>query len=146
MLFVVSVITSIYFHFNNKGTEQRSEIYGSWDFYELQDMGMLAQVRLIIEKDQITTTSTCFYEGKSVYVETTSPSNISGNKIFIMESSRAEKEYSPGFLKCKVSIDKNTLEYKVARGMLILDMLNNDQRLELSKSGKTFIHARKLKK
>lgn len=119
-------------------------LYGKWDLFEVQGNGMTAQVWLTIEKDNLVNFSICSFEGKQVKVHTSSAAVITKNKIEILEDSEAQREYEPGFLNCRVSLDKGTMEYRLAGDNLVLRMAGHDQTVELSRSGGAFVQARQL--
>ena len=129
----------------NPNPNPNPEIYGSWDFFEAKGMGMTGQVRLMIDDNKVTTSNTCFFDGKQVYVETSSPALISSDEIHVLETNSNQKEYSPGFLKCKASIDKNVLQYHLSQETLNLQLSGNGDVMALSRTGKTFTPAKKVK-
>ena len=105
---------------------------------------MTARVKLTFEEGFVISSNTCSYGGKSVYVQAVSPAMITEEEIMILGDSNARREYSPGFLECKTSVDKGVLKYKVIQDNLILQMANESERIELSRSGQTFTQARRL--
>ena len=50
-----------------------------------------------------------------------------------LEARNVEREYSPGFLKCRASIKTGTLSYEVVDGKLVLTMAGQDKSHELSR-------------
>lgn len=119
-------------------------LYGTWDLFEVRGNGMTAQVRLTIEKDSLANSSLCSFEDKQVKVETISSAMITNDEIVILEDSEAQREFEPGFLNCRVSVDKGTIRYRLVDDHLILNLVGHDQTLEVSRSGGDFIQARQL--
>ena len=118
-------------------------LFGSWDLFEVSDIGMKAQIKLLIDKDQVQTSTTCLYQDKKVHVQVASQANISNNEIHILEDNIAQKEYSPGFLKCKASIEKTILKYELLDKTLLITMPDNNFKMQLVRSSETFIPAKK---
>jgi len=62
----------------------------------------------------------------------------------ILEESEAQREYEPGFLNCKVSLEKGTFRYQLFGDKLLLHVVDHGQSVELSRSGGPFMQARQL--
>lgn len=120
------------------------DLYGTWDVFEIQGNGMSARVRLTVDKGMVTNSTSCSYGDKSVRVQASSSAVITDDEISILENSKAEKEYEPGFLNCKVSLDKGIIRYEMIGDHLVLRMDGQEEVIELSRSGATFIQARRL--
>ena len=129
------------FYSGNEGSVD-PDIYGKWDFFELHEMEMSARITLDFQHDKIISSNSCSYKSYSINVQTVSPAIITGKKIKILSSSRNMKEYSPGFLKCKASLDKGTIHYQLRNGTLLLTRQGASERAELSRSGQVFRPAR----
>ncbi len=123
---------------------ERPSVFGSWDLFEINAMGMTAQIRITFENSQVITSSTCTFGDKSVHATATSSAEISDSEIRILENRSAREEYSPGFLECKASVEKGTLQYTLSRNQLILQMPGDSRTFELSRSGEIFVSARQL--
>jgi len=119
-------------------------LYGTWDLFEVRGNGMTAQVRLTIEKESLANSSLCSYEDKQVKVRTISTAVITNDEIVILEDSEAQREYEPGFLNCRVSLDKGTIRYRLVDDKLILHLVGQEQTVAVSRSGGAFIQARQL--
>ncbi len=119
-------------------------LFGSWDLFEVSDIGMKAQIKLLIDEDQVQTSTTCLYQNKKVHVQVASQANISNNEIHILENNIAQKEYSPGFLKCKASIEKTILKYELLNKALLVTMPDKNFKIQLVRSSETFIPAKKI--
>lgn len=119
-------------------------LYGTWDLFEVQGNGMTAQVRLTIEKDRLANSSLCSFADKQVTVRTISSAVITRDEIVILEDSEAQREFEPGFLNCRVSVDQGTLRYRLVDDNLVLHVVGHDQTVELSRSGGPFTQARQL--
>jgi len=122
----------------------RPDLYGTWDLFEVQGSGMAARVRLTIEDGIVTNSTSCSVGEKSVHVKASSTAVITHDEILILEDSRAQKDYEPGVLNCKVSLDKGAIRYEMIEGHLVLRMAGQDEVIELSRSGATFMQARRL--
>ena len=118
--------------------------YGTWDLFEVQGNGMAARVRLTIEDGIVTNSTSCSSGEKRVHVKASSSAVISHDEILILEDAKAQKAYEPGFLNCKVSLDKGAIRYEMIKGHLVLRMAGQDEVIELSRSGATFMQARRL--
>jgi len=118
--------------------------YGTWDLFEVHGNGMTAQVRLTVGKGHVINSSLCSVKDKRVQVQTASPATITRNEIVILEQSEAQREYKPGFLNCKVSLDKGTFRYQLLGDKLVLHLVDHGQSVELSRSGGLFMQARQL--
>lgn len=105
---------------------------------------MAARVRLTINDGIVTNSTSCSFGEKRVHVEASSPAVISHDEILILEGAKAQEEYEPGFLNCKVSLDKGAIRYEMIKGHLVLRMAGQDEVIELSRSGATFMQARRL--
>jgi hypothetical protein len=123
---------------------ERPSVFGSWDLFEINAMGMTAQVRIAFENNQVISSSTCTFGDKSVHATANSSAEISDSEIRILENRSAKEEYSPGFLECKASVEKGILQYTLSRGQLILQMPGDGRTFELSRTGKIFVSARQL--
>ena len=88
------------------------EIYGSWEMMNLEQSGMRIQMNLIIKESQVIASNTCTFKEYSVLAQTSSPAVITANEIQVLESSSVMKEYSPGFLQCRSSIDAANMQYQ----------------------------------
>lgn len=126
------------------GESGMQELYGTWDLFEVKGNGMSARVRLTLEKGNVVNSSSCSYEDKSVHVQASSAARITDDEIMILEDSEAQGEYEPGFLNCKVSLDKGTIRYQLVDDNLVLHMVGHDEIVELSRSGGDFMQARRL--
>jgi len=120
------------------------DLYGTWDVFEVQGNGMAARVRLTVAQGMVTNSTSCSYGDKSLRVQASSSAVITDDEILILENSKAEREYEPGFLNCKVSLDKGTIRYEMIGDHLVLRMAGQDEVIELSRSGATFMQARRL--
>ena len=141
-IILVCVFILIYFFQVNKAINPA--LFGSWDLFEVSDIGMKAQIKLLIDKDQVQTSTTCLYQDKKVQVQIASQANISNDEIHILEDNSVQKEYSPGFLKCKASIEKTILKYEILNKTLLITMPDKNFKMQLVKSSKTFIPAKKI--
>jgi tetratricopeptide (TPR) repeat protein len=110
------------------------EIYGSWKVMDLEQIGMRMQMNLIIKEDQLISYNVCSFKEHSVIAQTSSPAVITANEIQVLESSSVMKEYSPGFLQCRASIDVGNMQYQLRDGKLVLSMPGVDETFELSRS------------
>lgn len=110
------------------------EIYGSWEMMNLEQSGMGIQMNLIIKESQVIASTTCAFEEYSVLAQTSSPAVITANEIQVLESSSVMKEYSPGFLQCRSSIDARNMQYQLRDGKLVLSMPGKEETHELSRS------------
>ncbi len=110
------------------------EIYGSWEMMNLKQSGMRIQMNLIIKENQVISSNTCTFEEYSVLAQTSSPAVITANEIQVLESSSVMKEYSPGFLQCRSSIDARNMQYQLRDGKLVLSMPGKEETHELSRS------------
>ncbi len=116
-------------------------LYGTWDLFEVQSVGMTARVRLTVEKGRVINSTSCSFADKNVHVQVSSPARITADAISIREDRKAHKEYEPGFLNCKVSLDKGTIRYRLVGDHLVLRLAGQDEAIALSRSGATFIQA-----
>ena len=105
-------------------------------------MEMSARITLYFQHDKLINSNSCSYKSYSINVQTVSPAIITGKKIKILNSSRNMKEHSPGFLKCKATLDKGTIHYQLRNGTLLLTRQGASERAELSRSGQVFRPAR----
>jgi tetratricopeptide (TPR) repeat protein len=121
------------------------EVYGTWDLLEVENLGMKVQSTLTIQKNQVINNNTCYFREHSVVAQTSSPAVITPNEIQILESSMAVEDYSPGYLRCKASIEAATMQYQVRNGKLLLYMPNKET-FELTRSGGPFRAAKSYKK
>ena len=119
-------------------------LYGTWDLFEIQGNGMTAQVRLTIEYDRVVNSSRCSFQNKQVQAQTVSAAVITKDRITILEESVAQQEYEPGFLQCRVSLERGNIDYHLVNDKLVLQMAGQDQTVELSRSGSVFVQARQL--
>ncbi len=110
------------------------EIYGSWEMMNLEQSGMRIQMNLIIKESQVIASNTCTFKEYSVLAQTSSPAVITANEIQVLESSSVMKEYSPGFLQCRSSIDARNMQYQLRDGKLVLSMPGKEETHELSRS------------
>lgn len=110
------------------------EIYGSWEMMNLEQSGMGIQMNLIIKESQVIASNTCTFKEYSVLAQTSSPAVITANEIQVLESSSVMKEYSPGFLQCRSSIDARNMQYQLRDGKLVLSMPGKEETHELSRS------------
>jgi tetratricopeptide (TPR) repeat protein len=122
------------------------EVYGTWDLLEIENMGMMLQSTLTIDKNQIINHNTCMFREYSVVAQTSSPAVITPNEIRVLESSMAVEDYSPGFLRCKASIEAATMQYQLRNGKLFLYMPEDEETFELTRSGGQFRAAKRYKK
>jgi hypothetical protein len=142
VLFIsVALVFFLWMAFHKVNKDPPTELYGSWDFFEIQAMGMTAQIKLVIDEQRITSVTTCFYDDKQVSVKTVSPINISADEIQVLNSAENLRQYSPGFLACKASLEKGVLIYRLENNQLILRMSNNETVMTLSRSGDNFKQA-----
>ena len=121
-------------------------VYGTWDMLELKNLGITLQSTLTIEENQVIAVSNCSFGDYRVSVQTASPALITPKEIRILESSEAIKEYSPGFLRCRASLDVGELEYLLGEGKLLLFLPEEEETFELSRSGAQFRAAKRYKK
>ena len=119
-----------------------SDIYGSWDLFEVKSLNMTAQVTLTFKQDKVISKNSCSYKDYMVDVQAISPVLIVGDEIRILKSSYEMKEYSPGFLKCKASIDEGVMNYIIRNGNLLLIKPGESHVPEPSKSGQVFNQSR----
>jgi tetratricopeptide (TPR) repeat protein len=119
------------------------EIYGSWEIMNLEQSGMRMQANLIIKESQVISSTTCAFEAQvyqflqkdySVLAQTSSPAVITANEIQVLESNSVMKEYSPGLLQCRSSIDAGNMQYQLRNGKLVLSMPGKEETHELSRS------------
>ena len=110
------------------------DIYGSWEVMNLEQIGMRIQMKLIIKENQVISSNTCSFKGYSVLAQTSSPAVITANEIQVLEASSVMKEYSPGFLQCRASIDVGNMQYQLRDGKLVLSMPGKEETYELSRS------------
>ena len=110
------------------------EIYGSWEMMNLEQSGMGIQMNLIIKESQVIASNTCTFKEYSVLAQTSSPAVITANEIQVLESSSVMKEYSPGFLQCRSSIDARNMQYQLRDGKLVLSMPGKEETHELSRT------------
>jgi tetratricopeptide (TPR) repeat protein len=122
------------------------EVFGTWDLLEIENLGMKIQTTLTIQKNQVINHNTCFFKEYSVVAETSSPAVITPNEIQILESSMAVEDYSPGFLRCKASIEAANMQYQLRNGKLLLYMEDEEETFELTRSGGPFRAAKSYKK
>ena len=111
------------------------ELYGSWNALDLEQGGLKANLVLIIEEDQVIARNTCSFRDYTVVAQTSSPAVITQNEIRILKSNMAMEEYSPGFLQCKASIKAANMQYELRDGKLFLDVPEEGETLELSRTG-----------
>lgn len=114
-------------------------LYGTWDLFEVEESGMIARVRLIVDKGSVTNSTSCSFADKSVHVQASSSARITADEISISENSRAQKEYEPGFLNCKASLDKGIIQYELVGDQLVLRKEGKEEVIELSRSGATLM-------
>lgn len=119
-------------------------LYGTWDLFEIQGSGMTARVRLTVEEGRVISATSCSYADKKVHVQANSYAKITADEISIMEDNVAQREYRPGFLNCKVSLDRGTIQYRLVDDHLVLRMAGQDDAIALSRSGASFVQARRL--
>ena len=122
------------------------ELYGSWDMLEIEAHGMTAQLTLTIEEGRVTAGSKCFFGEYNVFVQTTSPAEITADEIRVLEGSRAMKEYSPGFLECTASVYEGNMQYHLRDGKLVLYSVKEEETYVLTRSGGPFKSAKRYKK
>lgn len=123
---------------------EKPDLYGTWDLFEVQGSGMAARVRLTVADGVVSNASSCSFGDRRVHVRASSPAVITDEEILILQDSMAEKEYEPGFLNCKVSLDKGVIRYQLVDDHLVLRLEGQDERIELTRSGTTFMQARRL--
>ena len=114
------------------------ELYGTWDAVEAKNVGMTGRVTLTIKENEIINTCTCSFPGYQVTVQASSPAVITANEIRALEASSEMKEYRPGFLQCRASVEKGTMYYQLIDGKLILAESPTGEALALSRSGGKF--------
>lgn len=122
------------------------EVYGTWDLLEIENLGMKIQSTLTIQKNRVINNNTCYFREYSVVAQTSSPAVVTPDEIRILESSMAVEDYSPGFLRCKASIEAANMRYQIRDGKLFLYMEDNEETIELTKSGGQFRAAKSYKK
>ena len=137
----IAVAFIVGFYSGNEGSVD-PYIYGKWDFFELHEMEMSARITLDFQHDKLVSSNSCSYKDYSINVQAVSPAIITGKKIKILSSSHNMKEHSPGFLKCKASLDKGTVHYQLRNDTLLLTRQGESERAELSRSGQVFRPAR----
>jgi tetratricopeptide (TPR) repeat protein len=113
---------------------------------ELKNVGMTGQFTLTIKENQVMNSCTCSFQGYKVSVQAVSPAVITANEIRVLEASSDMKEYSPGFLQCRASVKKGTMQYQLIEGKLVLAESGKGEAMALSRSGGKFISAIPYKK
>ena len=121
------------------------EVYGTWDLLEMENLGLRIRSTMTIQKNQVITRNTCYYEDYSVVAQTSSPAVITSNEIRILESSTAMED-SPGLFRCKASMEAATMQYQLRDGKLFLYMPEEEETIALTRSGGQFRGATRYKK
>jgi len=121
------------------------EVYGTWDLLEMENLGLRIRSTMTIQKNQVITSNTCYYEDYSVVAQTSSPAVITSNEIRILESSTAMED-SPGLFRCKASMEAATMQYQLRDGKLFLYMPEEEETIALTRSGGQFRGATRYKK
>jgi tetratricopeptide (TPR) repeat protein len=127
-------------------SEVNPEVYGTWDLLQIENYGMRIQSTLTIQKNQVINTNTCYFKEYSVVAQTSSPAMVTPKEIRVLESSMAVEDYSPGFLRCKASIEAANMQYQLRDNKLLLYMPDEEETIELTRSGKQFRAAKSYKK
>ncbi len=113
--------------------DENREVYGSWVMIDLDHAGMHIYSTLTIRPDRVDVLTRCSFGDKRVEASATTPAQITENEITITEAKHVEKEYSPGFLNCRASIAKMSVNYRLDDGKLILFDPGTDQSHELQR-------------
>ena len=122
------------------------EVYGTWDMLEIKNLGMTLQLTLTIKENEVIGVNNCYLGKYKVSARTASPAVITPNEIRVLEASEAIKEYSPGFLRCRASLDVGELQYQLRDGKLILYAPEEEETFECTRSGGQFKAAKRYKK
>ena len=110
---------------------EKHEVFGSWVLMDLENAGMHIYTTFTIHSNRIDISSRCSYGDKQVEANATAVAEITEDEILVTEGSSVEKEYSPGFLKCRASIKPMRVNYRLNDGKLILTAPGQDQSHEL---------------
>ena len=113
--------------------DENHEVYGSWVMIDLENAGMHIYSTLTIRPDRVDVSTRCSFGDKQVEANATTPAQITENEITVIEAKNVEKEYSPGFLNCRASIAKMSVNYRLDDGKLILFDPGTDQSHELQR-------------
>ena len=114
-------------------TAVNPNLYGPWELMVLESAGMTIRLTLIIKTGEVIASNTCSFQEYSVQAEVSSSAVITPDQIHILESNKVQKEYSPGFLGCKASVNKGDIHYQLEGDKLILTMAGRDETVELSR-------------
>lgn len=95
-------------------------VFGSWVAMDLENVGMHIVSTITIHPDRVEITSRCSYGDKRVEAKATAPARVTESEIQVTEARNVEKEYSPGFLRCRASINPMKVNYHLKDGKLLL--------------------------
>ena len=91
------------------------------------------EIIMTIDGQRVRMTSRCSEGDKTVEVEVSSAAEITADKLRITDTDSAQKEYSPGYLRCSAAIRPANLGYELSGGKLVLTDPDKPKPLVLSR-------------